>query len=1099
MAGNLSFSIALNLLTENFKKGTNTVKNGFRSMQMQVLTFAAALGAGGLGLSNFVSRLIDVARETNRVITALKNVSGSTAQYADNQRFLLDMAKKYGLEINSLTGAYAKFTAASQVSGVSMMNQRKIFESVSRACTAFSMSADDSNSVFLALSQMMSKGKISSEELRLQMGERLPVALQAMAKAAGVSVAGLDKLLKQGKLMSADVLPKFADALNEMIPNVDTDNLETSVNRLKNVFTEFTKKTGVGEHYKSLIDSLTKLIEAAGNNIKNILIGILAVVTFVVTNAVTKTIRGWGSTVKQIEAFSATMNNRLLAATERRVVAEQVLEKAKLQQALAVGSQKIIAAEMVAKAEQRLAKATATEVKAQEMAKLAAAKVAATQTSGAISQAFLMIKLQALKLAVALKAMWATFAPALIVSALIATVGYFTNLYKEAKRIKNIFSDYKKEAGKIGQTEEIKKLNIQLSIMNSKKESQDNINKAQNELQKMLGVEHKSQKDITALVAKRVELLKSAAIADFHTRKIVEFEDKNATLSSQIGLKTEQTEILAKLFDGYNKSSKKEDRTAYYTEVERMYRSNGVLGTYDITAVDSAIKEILQNMRIISDSNIVVKDATINSNKLNNINGNAEDTPGDKKTSLQKAEESYAKKLRELEAKREIENISVSDYNNALDELNRNTLIDAQASGDKLILESKYYANLKKSVDNPLYTEQQKSLDAFLKVEKDYNEEKKKLQNRLANGVISQEDYNDELIRLSETTAKTAGSLSNIGEAGKQFINTLQTTITAGAVRTRPGKEKRDTTFDYKKSEADIAEEELSIAKKNLDAIKDLYDKGAKSLATELDNAMLNVTSLEEALKISQVKEDIKTLNKSLTDSLYSGIKDIAGSTDRVVSAFQSLNDVFSDVDSSGWERILSVWNAITQSIDAYMSVMETVKNITEITKGLTKAKESEQAIIGTGTEVAAAAAGQVAMEAIAAKEIITSKSVTAAYQAEMAAKTMAAYAAMPFVGFGIATAQIAAMKALITASSIPGFKDGGIVGGVSYSGDKVLARVNSGEMIINKTQQASLFNMLNGGGGIGGNIQVSGRLIADGGSLVAVIESYNRRQRRIK
>ncbi|MFK1850867.1 tape measure protein [Bacteroides fragilis] len=191
MAGRLSFSIAINLLTENFKRGTNSVKNGLRVMQMQVLTFAAALGAGGLGLSNFVSRLIDVARETSRVTNALKNVSGSMAQLADNQRFLLDMAKKYGIEINALTGNYAKFTAAASISGMSMMDQRKIFESVSRAVTAFGMSAEDSNGVFLALSQMMSKGKVSSEELRLQMGERLPIALQAMAKAAGVSVGGL--------------------------------------------------------------------------------------------------------------------------------------------------------------------------------------------------------------------------------------------------------------------------------------------------------------------------------------------------------------------------------------------------------------------------------------------------------------------------------------------------------------------------------------------------------------------------------------------------------------------------------------------------------------------------------------------------------------------------------------------------------------------------------------------------------------------------------------------------------------------------------------------------------------------------------------------
>ena len=262
MAGKLSFNIAINLLTENFKKGTNQVKSAFKSMQMQLLTFTAALGAGGIGLSNLVSRFVDVARETNRVTTALKNVSGGMSQYADNQRFLVDMAKKYGLEINALTGSFAKFTASASVSNMSMEEQRKIFESVSRAVTAFGMSAEDSNGVFLALSQMMSKGKISSEELRLQMGERLPIALQAMAKAAGTSVAGLDKLLKEGKLMSADVLPKFADALNEMIPNVDTNNLETSVNRLKNIFTELVNSMDVQGKYKSLVDWLAGALDS---------------------------------------------------------------------------------------------------------------------------------------------------------------------------------------------------------------------------------------------------------------------------------------------------------------------------------------------------------------------------------------------------------------------------------------------------------------------------------------------------------------------------------------------------------------------------------------------------------------------------------------------------------------------------------------------------------------------------------------------------------------------------------------------------------------------------------------------------------------------
>lgn len=64
-------------------------------------------------------------------------------------------------------------------------------------------------------------------------------------------------------------------------------------------------------------------------------------------------------------------------------------------------------------------------------------------------------------------------------------------------------------------------------------------------------------------------------------------------------------------------------------------------------------------------------------------------------------------------------------------------------------------------------------------------------------------------------------------------------------------------------------------------------------------------------------------------------------------------------------------------------------------------------------------------------------------------------------VGIGI---QAAARTAQIAAQKPTGFKDGGIVGGNSFSGDKVLARVNSGEMILNSSQQKQLFDIANNG-----------------------------------
>lgn len=100
-----------------------------------------------------------------------------------------------------------------------------------------------------------------------------------------------------------------------------------------------------------------------------------------------------------------------------------------------------------------------------------------------------------------------------------------------------------------------------------------------------------------------------------------------------------------------------------------------------------------------------------------------------------------------------------------------------------------------------------------------------------------------------------------------------------------------------------------------------------------MNEALNNVTSLDEALKIAEVKKDVKDLTKELSEGMYSGVKEVASSADRLVSAFSNLNEVFSDEDASVWERILAVWNAMMNSVDAFMSIVKTIDSLTEITK----------------------------------------------------------------------------------------------------------------------------------------------------------------------
>ena len=95
------------------------------------------------------------------------------------------------------------------------------------------------------------------------------------------------------------------------------------------------------------------------------------------------------------------------------------------------------------------------------------------------------------------------------------------------------------------------------------------------------------------------------------------------------------------------------------------------------------------------------------------------------------------------------------------------------------------------------------------------------------------------------------------------------------------------------------------------------------------------------------------------------------------------------------------------------------------------------------------------------ADTIVTNENTTAEL-ANGASKVISAHAGIPFVGIALGLAGVAAIIAAM--SSMPKYATGVIVPGTSFTGDKVPALLNSGEMILNGSQQSNLFRMLNSG-----------------------------------
>jgi len=116
-------------------------------------------------------------------------------------------------------------------------------------------------------------------------------------------------------------------------------------------------------------------------------------------------------------------------------------------------------------------------------------------------------------------------------------------------------------------------------------------------------------------------------------------------------------------------------------------------------------------------------------------------------------------------------------------------------------------------------------------------------------------------------------------------------------------------------------------------------------------------------------------------------------------------------------------------------------------------------------------------------------------------AKAVQAGAGLPFpanipaIGAGTAAVLSGIASAKQVLSSAPAFANGGIVNGSSFSGDRVMARVNSGEMILNRSQQANLFGMINRGGG--GNERLITQIA--GNDLRIVLERAQRTNNRLR
>lgn len=272
----------------------------------------------------------------------------------------------------------------------------------------------------------------------------------------------------------------------------------------------------------------------------------------------------------------------------------------------------------------------------------------------------------------------------------------------------------------------------------------------------------------------------------------------------------------------------------------------------------------------------------------------------------------------------------------------------------------------------------------------------------------------------------------------------------------------------------------VSNAQTNINNIANDYDSGLidyKSAKSQIDKINTDLKNIGA----KPIKVHLETDTEKFLSSLETG-------ADSLLSSFNGIDGVIND--------ITSLSQAISEGANGwkvFMGVLQTGVGIIKTVSTVLNTLNTLQELFGTTSQVAAeqnAAAG--------ASEIATAAGVTAAKSGEAIASATASGAKMPYPLniIAIVTGVAAVLAALATISGA--FAEGGVVGGSNYAGDALLARVNSGEMILNGSQQKNLFDLLDKGTTSnvgGGNVN----FVIRGKDLHGVLSNYDDKMKKVR
>lgn len=239
---------------------------GFHLLQTAVRGLSSVLSIVTAGVELLFVPLIRHMDKLQGFNSMMKVSTNDATESAHAYQFVRRTADELGIQFDATASNYAKLLAAIPDGITKFQDTELVFKGVANAARALHASTQDVNLMFFAVTQMASKGTVSMEELRRQLGERIPGVIQIAAKALNTTPELLEGAIRKGIVVSEKLLPILGAALTRTFGDAAQNSataVSASIARLQNVWIDFTKNlldTKVDRSISGVFDAITEKV-----------------------------------------------------------------------------------------------------------------------------------------------------------------------------------------------------------------------------------------------------------------------------------------------------------------------------------------------------------------------------------------------------------------------------------------------------------------------------------------------------------------------------------------------------------------------------------------------------------------------------------------------------------------------------------------------------------------------------------------------------------------------------------------------------------------------------------------------------------------------